>query len=334
MAVENLVSFVQNFFGMLPVILQTVQIIFYVVLILFFGKIAVKGFRAKMNPLIRYIIIIFTGTLCLAASMGLAWVFSFAQIEAFRFLQIEILLAGLVSSLVFALGFYFLTHNMRKSEGLQEIWEEIDKIKDALVKKKILKTISEKEAKKKAEDATEGKAKKAELLEDVWKVDIEKNKKHIVAFIDAFNGDVKEILYHSSRVVNFFSDKFKIFGLLIVILFTVVVLANYKGLPDINDTLSEMGLSPEIIGSLSGVRSQGSQEDCVSLYTVTKEVSRKKPEIYTGSDIKNLIESESSSEVISMSKMDYENKTFVFAITENNQMCYTQDGKFCGCFEI
>lgn len=333
MAVENLVAFVQNFFSMLPVILQTMEIIVYVVLILFFGKIAVKGFRAKTNPAVKYLIIIFTGVLCLIASTGLSWIFSFANIDALQFFQIDTLLAGFVSSFIFALSFYFLTHGLERREGIQEIWQEIEKIKTALVKKKIIETLSEKDAKKKAEEATKGKAKKAELSDYIWKVTIEKGKKNITAFIDAFTGDVKEVLYHKSRLLNFFSDKFKLIGVVLLVFFTVFIMVNYKGLPSMTGTLNEMGLSKDVLSDLSAYN-QKNTLDCVDLYTLTKEMSKRKPEVYTGSDIKDLIEAESGSNVISMSKMEYENKIFIFAITENDKMCYTQNGKFCGCFDF
>ena len=115
----------------LPFILQATQIVTYIFLVLFFGSIAVTGCRGMIpfwkNLLFRVVF----GFLSLVCGISLAGFVPISQ-GLLRLFQMPMLIAGLISSVVFAAGLYAIHLRIPKSEiikaRIKKLEEKLGKI--------------------------------------------------------------------------------------------------------------------------------------------------------------------------------------------------------------
>ena len=118
----------------LPFILQATQIIVYIFLILFLGSIAIVGYRGFLSFWKRLLLRIIFGFLCLISAVSLADFIPFFNQGIYQLFHISMLVAGILSSIVFAFSLYIISMRIPRSEAIKarirELEEKLDKIKD------------------------------------------------------------------------------------------------------------------------------------------------------------------------------------------------------------
>lgn len=341
MAMESLLSVVPRILESLPQVIQTVQIVVYIFLIFLFGKVAVKGLRPKLNYIFRTGLTVGCGVVCLVASTAVAGLFPVLETGIFQFLQLGMFLGGLVAAFIISIGLYLLSYGLGGNR-IEKLEGELSKFKEVLLDNKVLEAIPENRAKKIGEERSGLSAREAELVKENWRVKVGKGKEGRMVVIDALTGEVKEVL-RGSKIANFFSVKPRIVGVAVLVVFLILVLVNFQGLPSITESLSEIGLTPEVIANLSqageelkGLKGRiggGVDSECMQLGTLTEE-DMKNAEVYEDPEAKNRFEEEADSTVVQMSRLKKKGAEIIIAVTEDQRFCYSVEGKFCGCFEI
>ncbi|MFQ5648028.1 MAG: hypothetical protein ACE5FW_02220 [Candidatus Aenigmatarchaeota archaeon] len=103
--------------GNLPAIFQYIQIFGYIVLLLFFGAIAMKGWKGFLRFYIRWPARIGVGFLCLIAGIGLSPFIPVLSTGIFKVFQSDIIAGGIVTAIVVSIGFYLISF---RSPGVVE----------------------------------------------------------------------------------------------------------------------------------------------------------------------------------------------------------------------
>lgn len=332
MALEDLVPIVQNLLRMMPAVLQMFEIVIFVVAVMFFGGIAVRGIRKKTG-ILRLPLLILSGIACLLAAPVFS-VFINLDLGPLEIIQPSLLLGGLISAIILAVGFRLLTSGLGDDRYLK-LWNEIEHLRDVLVKKKVLKHITEKEAKKKAADATGAKPVSSQLIDDVWNITLAKNGKNIKVTLDSLTGDVRDIFWHKSRLLNFLlSDKLRLIGLIVIVGLVVLIGIGFKGIPSFSTPFEKMGLTPNFFQSLAatGEEFSSAPAGCISLYELQRMIDMKSPPPPHQNDaVREVFERERGVKVAEMFLVEKENVSVILAVMDDNSICYSQGGKLCGC---
>lgn len=125
-----------EFLSSLPQILQVVQIFGYIVIILFFGSIAIKGYRGYVNRILRFLGRIGLGFVCLVSGVVVSahLPLEFLNEGLYRMFQLNLLIGGIMSSIILALLVYMITfrlHNVSAMEKrIKKLEERVKKAKD------------------------------------------------------------------------------------------------------------------------------------------------------------------------------------------------------------
>lgn len=325
-----------NIFSTLPEILKFLEFTVYVFLIFFFGGIATKGFSLRINFIFKTILLIASGLVCLFASKAFAIYIPFFEQGMFKLFQLDIFIGGLITAFLLSISYYMITLGLQKDE-LKEIKEQMKMLRGLLINNHIIKPITENRAMKTAEEVTDMKAESSEILEDEWHVVVKKNGRERVVIIDAITGGVKDIL-RGSRIGTFFSKKIRIIGVMLILSTLMFIILNFRGLPTMSESLSEMGLEPETLSNISelfkGQQYMGRNEciKAVSVLRNTKTITE--APVYTDEKVKTIIENESNSHVVVMKMIKSDGSMVVIGFTKNNKVCLVSDNTFCGCFDV
>jgi len=123
--------------GALPTVFQYIQIIGYIVLLLFFGSIAMKGWRGFLRFYIRWPARIGIGFLCLIAGMGLSPYIPVLSTGIFKVFQSDVIAGGIITAIIISIGLYLISfRSPRVVEGMRrEIQRLHDKINSMRGKK-------------------------------------------------------------------------------------------------------------------------------------------------------------------------------------------------------
>jgi hypothetical protein len=333
MAIEDLVPFVQNLLRVMPVVLQLFEIAVLIIAVFFFGGIAVRGFARKPWWL-RLPMVAASGIVCLLAApvVGVLIAVDFGPLEMF---QPGLFLGGLISAIVLAVGFRLLTSGLGDDRYLK-LWNEIECLKDALVGKKVLKRLTEGEARKIAAEAAEAKPVSGRLADDVWDIKLLKGgKKEVRVLLDSLTGEVREVLWFRSRVLNFLlADRLRVAGLIVLVAFGVLTAAGFRGFPSLAGPFEGLGLGQDFFQKLAEAGDQFSKPPagCISMYELQGMIDKDNPPPQHKDDAaRQLFEDRSGAAVADMFLVEKGGVSVVLAVMENNNICYSQEGEFCGC---
>lgn len=111
----------------LPQLLFITQIIFYVFFILFFGSIAVKFYRAYMHWSLKLLLRISIGFLCIISATVISGFFQMLNTGLYALMQADLLIAGLVSAIIFGIGLFFISYKREDAEKLKNIINKLQK---------------------------------------------------------------------------------------------------------------------------------------------------------------------------------------------------------------
>jgi len=134
MALEELLpflDFVPEFLRELPTILFWLQILGYILLIMFFGSISVKGFRGYANYFIKLGSRFGLGLLALITGYALSNVLPIFQEGFFSMLQADVFIFGLISAIILYFAVFMITFNIMNAEGIAV---QIKKLQEKLKK--------------------------------------------------------------------------------------------------------------------------------------------------------------------------------------------------------
>lgn len=331
MATEELVPLMQNMLRSMPIILQGFEIFAIIVAALFFGGIVVKGLRRKPESS-RLPLVILTGIFCLLAAPV---VYSFLNLDLgpLELFQPEIIVGGLLSAFITWLALWLLTSGL-KDDKYAVLWNEIESLKEILTRSKVLKTLTDKEAKKIAEDTIQAKFVKAVLTEDLWNVQMDKNGRNVAVAIDAVTGRVRQVVWHKSRLMNYLmADKLRVIGLVILLGFIILVAALSRGFPDFKMPLESMGMSADLFTNLADMGNEFVPEGCISFYELQPMIDAQSPlPQHEDKAMADMFELQSRKRVIQMVLLEKE-RNIILAFMEDNSQCYSQTGNFCRCVD-
>ncbi|MFH1294387.1 MAG: PepSY domain-containing protein [Candidatus Aenigmatarchaeota archaeon] len=331
MAVEELVPIMQDMLRSIPIILQGFEILAIAVAVLFFGKMVVKGLRKKPESL-KLPLIILTGIFCLLAA-PVVYSFLNLNLELLAIFQPEIIIGGLLSAFITGLALWLLTSGL-KDDRYAVLWNEIESLKEILTKSKVLKTLTDKEAKKIAEDTIQAKPLKAVLTKDAWNVQTDKNGRDVTVAIDAVTGRVRRVIWHKSRFMNYLmTDKLRIIGLVILLGFIILVAGLFRGFPSFNLPLESMGMSADLFTDLADMGNEFAPEGCISLYELQQMIDARSPlPQHEDEEMADVFKNRSGKRAIQMILLE-EKRNIILAVMEDNSLCYSQAGNFCRCVD-
>lgn len=336
MAVENIVALASSIFSSLPQILEMAQLIVYVFLVFFFGGIVVKGIGIRLNFFLKTLFVMVTGAVCLAASKSIAGYLPFFSEGMFKLFQVDVFIGGVITAFLLSISLYLLTSGMRKDE-LKELKGQLAKLRSLLISNHTIRPVGQHQAEKVAEKTTGFKAVSAEIAGDEWRVVVKEGEKERIVIMDALTAEVKNI-FHKSKIGTFFSKKARIAGLVILVAMFAFILLNFRGLPTISDTLSEIGISPEALSGFSdllqqqqGLLGQSSCREAIPILQDQQALSQ--AQVYSDESTKSVFEEQSGSKVSVMRRVEKGGMELILGFTENKKVCFTSNGEFCGCFD-
>jgi hypothetical protein len=120
-------------FQMLPVILSSIQILIYIVAILFFGSIAVWGYRGFLTRMKRLLLRLVLGAICVVTGVAIAPLVGLGN-PLFKLLQLDSFVGMFISSIVLLVALKLMTLSVPYSTVLKErikrLQEKLEKRKD------------------------------------------------------------------------------------------------------------------------------------------------------------------------------------------------------------
>lgn len=353
MALEDLVPILENFvpvlielIRVLPLILLVIGAAAFVAAALFFGGIAVKGFRKEIRGF-RILLVLASGVVCLGTG---SFFYSLLPLDAILqglfqgpgssmgivldviMFYVGLVVGALVSSIILALGFWLLTSGLEDKRFLK-LMEDFNSLKGMLLKKKVLKHLSESEAKKIAAKAANGKAGKGKLVEDTWLVTVQKGNSEAKVMIDSVTGSVRSVVWHETKILNFFlSDKLRIIGLALIVFIGIVLVFGFQGFQTTMLPLEMVGLNSSFFTEFADAGSDYvAPEGCISMYDVQGMINRDSPPPeHSDPAMQQRFEEESGSPMSQMFLLEQE-RQIVLGVMEDSSVCYSQNGRFCRC---
>ncbi len=125
--VSALAGVAAEFIKNMPQIMQAVQIVAYVFLVLFFGSIAVIGYRGYLGFWRRLGLRLVLGFICLVSGIALAGFIPFFNGGIWSLLQVNMLAATLLSSVVLAVCVFMLSFRLSRVKGLEKAIESLQR---------------------------------------------------------------------------------------------------------------------------------------------------------------------------------------------------------------
>lgn len=331
----------------LPQLFQLFYIIGFIVMAWFFGNIAVKSFKKKMNYAVRYGISFAVGFVIVFCASAMNNVIIFTSGGFLDMLQINLLINGIIATIIVSIGLY-LVSSKRKEKPLEKVIEDmqkrIDKMKIALAEHKI-RLISAEDAKKKATELVEGyNVKDATLREDKWDITMENlEKKKANVFIDPYDGS-----YDIAKDESYFKNNISaIIGIIAILGIVVFSLFNFTGFKqnDMSEMITDLGIPPEDAAMF--FRERNITGDCVSAMSIMAKygMNMEELEIYDSEETRQMIEEKTGERVLKMFVAPYEGKDYIMslslpedadpsdeqAVGSKTNICVSTEDKFCDC---
>ena len=134
---SGLISFAPELLRSLPQIFQTVQIAAYILFMLFFGSIVIRGFRGYLPWHMKLLFKMGLGFITLVCAVALAPFMPFGGTGVFRLifiiLQADVWIAGIISALLLTVSVYLISSRFYNVKGIEK---SLEKLKTKLEKAK------------------------------------------------------------------------------------------------------------------------------------------------------------------------------------------------------
>jgi len=118
----------------LPVILDTLQTVTYILLVLFFGSIAVMGFRIYAPFWKKLLVRLLFGVLSLFSGAAIAGFMPLPDNIIIKLIQLDVVVGGIVASVIFAVSLFILCKGLSSEETLKKA---IERLQNALKKEQL-----------------------------------------------------------------------------------------------------------------------------------------------------------------------------------------------------
>ena len=133
--ISGLIEFAPAMLRDLPQILFGLQVIFYIVMILFFGSIILKGYRGYAHFAVSFLLRLGFGFIALVCGLGLSTLIPPFSNDAFYSLIQSVLInpfiGMIISTAVLTISLYLISHNMFNISGIRK---QIDRLQERLKK--------------------------------------------------------------------------------------------------------------------------------------------------------------------------------------------------------
>ncbi|UCD02768.1 MAG: hypothetical protein JSV63_03210 [Candidatus Aenigmatarchaeota archaeon] len=347
MSLEGIVSTLPEIIGMLPLIMQASQIMFFVFFIWFFGTMTMKGFRGKRPLFVSTVGTLVIGALCLVAATSFSGFIPFLSKGLLSVLQLDVILAGVLVSVIFSFALSLMTHTSSPwspSERVKLLERKVANLEELLRRR--AHHISDHEAMHIAEHVMNGyKARHAKLVGNEYEVILKKNGKEGRVVIDVWDGEVKSMIFHESALRRFFTDPTKLMGLLIFVAVTSAALLFFEGFPNPADDITSMfGLDIDALGSMASMFGQNPllggevPQGCVSP-TIFVEYADELQDrqyildhLYDDDEVASIIENNCGPPRM-MIRFFHLGNEVIMGFTPDGRMGYTTDRIFCSCID-
>jgi len=325
-------------FEFLPQLLSIAQTVIYVIFAWFFGAIALKGLKKHLVFPARIVLTFCVGFVCLVFGIALSGYMVFFQDSVFRLFQLDLLIGGLVSSVILAVAFYLMSRRIERTDPktlINRLKKRVGLLEGLLVEHKV-PPVKEEEARKMAEKLVPGyRARDAKLNKTDWEVFLERGNRKAKVIMGAYDGEVKIVEHEMSRVESIISDPFRVVGIGIIIFILGFSMVSFRGFPSMTDALpSLLGISPDELTEILGGGEENLPEGCVSAGRLALKYNPNLPQ-FEDESVEMMIESETGIDIQWMYRVDYQGKDYILAIDSDfENLCSASEDKFCQCIRI
>ena len=126
MAISSLAQNAPAFLQHLPTLLFLSDVMFYVFGTLFFGSIAVKGFRGYLHPLAHFGLRVLMGIAGMIGGLAFQGWLPFLNTGIYQLFRLDILAGALISSAVFGVGLYLISFRLINIKALKMRIEKME----------------------------------------------------------------------------------------------------------------------------------------------------------------------------------------------------------------
>ncbi len=119
----------------LPAIMPWMQAVIYIFLILFFGSIAIRGYKGYLSGLIHFLLRVGSGFVCLVTGIGLSSLLPIvSENTILKITQVDLIIGGIISSIVLLISLYIITLRFPRTlvvkKRIEKLQEKLAKTKD------------------------------------------------------------------------------------------------------------------------------------------------------------------------------------------------------------
>jgi hypothetical protein len=112
--------------AVLPQLFQYLQIIAYVVLLLFFGSVAMRGWKGYLPIYFRWPARIGVGFICLIAGIALGPLITGLGTGILKMFQLDVVTVGVISAIIVSVGLYLISY--RSHGAVESMKREIERL--------------------------------------------------------------------------------------------------------------------------------------------------------------------------------------------------------------
>lgn len=114
-----------------PEIMLLANIVIYIALILFFGSIAILGYKGYLSGLMHFLLRMGSGFICTVTGIGIAPFLPIVNEPIWRMSLMDVVIGGIISSIVLLISFYIITLRFSRSTIINK---KIEVLKERLAK--------------------------------------------------------------------------------------------------------------------------------------------------------------------------------------------------------
>lgn len=119
----------------LPAIMPWMQAVIYIFLILFFGSIAIRGYKGYLSGRIHFLLRVGSGFVCLVTGIGLSPLLPIvSENTILKITQVDLIIGGIISSIVLLISLYIITLRFPRTlvvkKRIEKLQEKLTKTKD------------------------------------------------------------------------------------------------------------------------------------------------------------------------------------------------------------
>lgn len=331
----------------LPQIMQFVQILSAVVMIWFFGNIAVRSVQKKLHFGVRYLLSVAVGFLIYFCATAMNNVIILISGDIFDLLKLNLIINSIIATVIISVALYLLTFD-RKEESpkkiIDDLKKKIEEMKIRMAEKKVM-MVSREDAEKKALEHVDCYSVKSVTMRDGrWDVSMEDtDKRKADFFIDPYDGSFEIVKDESHIKIKAKS----LIGAILLIGILIFSLFNFTGFvkDDFSDIAKGLGIPEEEAEMIFSQKDM--EEGCISAMSITAKHGMSLGELdeYESEHTKKIIEESAEQKVIRMYTAPYEGTDYILAIVlpadvnmtdsreieSSTNICVATEDKLCDC---